>query len=349
MSRSNLTCVAFATILAVTALTCAPTLLDASVIEKVYWSDFDGAGIFSIDPDGTNKQTLVSGSDAGGTGTRGLWIEETTDKLYWNTYYDDTANPAGEIARADLDGSNVESSFVTPSNPYISGTDGARGIAFDSASDHIYWTETYGDQIQRAKLSDGSAETQFANAAATGDGSQTAVFHPTNKYLYWYDLDTRKVRRADTTAALPHTGSQTVVDLTSFSFGTGSAVDMALDSAGNDLYISLYDDHTIVRVDLDGTPSASKFLDATNDGIDTPRGLTVSPLDGRLYFGEDRTGAASDVIRYADLGTGSNLGTLLNIGSGRIDGLEMTFIPEPAALMLLLSGGLALLLHRRRR
>jgi len=68
---------------------------------KVYWAERGAGEVLRADLDGSNEETIVSG-----TFPLGLSLDLVQDKVYWTVYQNGTT--PGEIRRADLAGTNPE-------------------------------------------------------------------------------------------------------------------------------------------------------------------------------------------------------------------------------------------------
>ena len=78
--------------------------------------------------------------------------------IYWIN--DDTNT--NTIGRADLDGSNVNQSFITP------GSDFLEGVGVDA--EHIYWTDADTNTIGRADLDGSNVNQSFITGASGPSG-----------------------------------------------------------------------------------------------------------------------------------------------------------------------------------
>jgi hypothetical protein len=73
-----------------------------------------------------------------------------------------TSYGTGAIGRADLDGQNVDPTFITGATfPY--------GVAVDSGR-HVYWTNYHGDTIGRADLDGRDANQCFITSGSGRSG-----------------------------------------------------------------------------------------------------------------------------------------------------------------------------------
>jgi sugar lactone lactonase YvrE len=150
---------------------------------KLYWTDVDNDVIRRANLDGTDPEDLVTTGlawpmgiavhpaadmldwgdqtldqigtahlDGSGAGPllptsfhSGIAFDTINDKIYWST---SITAAAGEILRAELDGSNVDT--------IVTGVDKPARIALDIPGGKVYWTDYTIDVVRRANL-DGSS------------------------------------------------------------------------------------------------------------------------------------------------------------------------------------------------
>jgi sugar lactone lactonase YvrE len=155
---------------------------------KLYWTDVDNDVIRRADLDGGNPEDLITsglawpmaigvhpaadmlcwgdmtldqigtahldGSSAGPLLSTsfhsGIAFDTMNGKIYWSTSITSTE---GEILRADLDGSNVET--------VVTGANKPGPIALDIAGGKIYWTDYTVDMVRRADLDGSEVENLY--------------------------------------------------------------------------------------------------------------------------------------------------------------------------------------------
>jgi sugar lactone lactonase YvrE len=135
--------------------------------EHIYWPNRESIGRANLDGTGVD-QSFISGVEfaSGGRGDTAVAVDE--EHIYWPSKFADTCCPGdpatGAIARANLDGTGVEESYIT-------GVDFPAGeLAVDGS--HLYWnnyssafqvTYLYGgpDRIGRANLDGTGVEEDF--------------------------------------------------------------------------------------------------------------------------------------------------------------------------------------------
>jgi len=139
--------------------------------------------------------------------------------IYWN----DCVN----IYRMNTDG--------TGRQQIITGMDSGFGLAVDSFSNKIYWTESY-SRIRRANLDGSQIEDVITNKLCT-----TVALDPINSRLYWDDSDKLYSSNLDGTDIQP---IENLEGLEPF--------DIEIDSAGSKIYCSGMSEN-IYRSNLDGS------------------------------------------------------------------------------------------------
>jgi virginiamycin B lyase len=181
------------------------------------------------------------------------WAAQASAYVYW------TNDTDGTVARANLDGSGVNQSFITGANA------GNDTVAVDGH--HIYWTNTNGT-IGRANL-DGSATNQ---SFITGASAESAGVTVDGQHIYWGNDRDNTIGRAN----LDGSGvNQSFI--TAAAFPGGIAVD------GEHIYWANESNGTIGRANLDGSGVNQSFI-AGADGS----GLAV---DGQhIYWSNEDNG-----------------------------------------------------------
>ena len=143
---------------------------------KMYWTNGETNSIFRANLDGTNAEELLKLRNKGTP--LDIALDVSGGKMYW-TQWDGDAN----IARADLDGSNVE--------PLINERE-TRSVALDVSSGKMYWTKGF-EGIGIANL-DGSNATSFETPDYITGGLTLNLSHGT---MYWVDGEGSEIRRGN--------------------------------------------------------------------------------------------------------------------------------------------------------
>ena len=200
------------------------------------------------------------------TGTLGLVSSGSASSpgsyIYWTRY------GAHAIGRANLDGTGVNQSLVT-------GTDPMWEVAVDA--DHVYWTTAGDGTVGRANLDGTGIDENFITGGVYGvavDGG----------HVYWTDGASIGRANLDGTGANP-----------SFITGGGDPRGIAVD-AGH-VYWTNSTGNSIGRANLDGTGVDQNFITAAN----APEGVAFDA--GHVYW----TNLGTNSIGRANLdGTGVN-------------------------------------------
>lgn len=156
----------------------------ATSVGKVYWIEVQGGmdRIMRSNLDGSAVEELVS-EEMGGVlfEIPALAIDVPREKIYWT-------NPVmGEIRRANVDGTGVESVVAVPTTG---------GLAIDSAGGKIYWTtgEAFPDpeMVERSDLDGSNRETLAQAGRSFGlalDISAGHIYYSRGTSIWRADLD----------------------------------------------------------------------------------------------------------------------------------------------------------------
>ena len=248
------------------------------------------------------------------------WLAAQANAFVYWTNSDNSA-----IARANLDGTGANQSFITGGN-------NPAGLAVDGQ--YVYWTNTFSSSIGRANL-DGTGVDQSFISDAIGAWGLSVDGH----YVYWSNYAGGTIGRAN----LDGTGINQ-----SFISGANIPVGVAVD--GEHVYWADSASGTIGRANLDGTGVNQSFITGASepeavavDGQHVYWANSVSGTIGRANL--DGTGVNQSFITGANFPEGvvidgqyvywtNNLGN--TIGRANLDGtgVDQTFItgPHPWAL-----------------
>ena len=260
---------------------------------SIYWIE-NWKSIQRAHPDGTNKETLITGS-----GITHFTIDAGNGKIYW------ADRSAGKIRRMNLDGSGRVETLVEVSQP--------TSIALDLGNGKMYWTSQNNERIQRANLDGtniltlidsglsqpydivldvangkmywtehGSDKIRCANLDGTNvedlvvglNEPWTLLLDIPNGKMYWTDTYNHRIQRANLG------GSNVETLITGLNYPRG----FALDVANGKMYWTDTNNNRIQRANLDGTDIQNLFTDLTR------------PSDISLIGSGDRTGTASDLL-----------------------------------------------------
>jgi hypothetical protein len=107
-----------------------------------------GGRLFSMNPDGSDSRTLVSG----GRIPDGIVVDAEQGHLYWTNMGNPTHND-GSIERTDLDGRNRKT--IVP----VGATFTPKQLHLDSRNHKLYWSDREGMRVMRANLDGSQIET----------------------------------------------------------------------------------------------------------------------------------------------------------------------------------------------
>ena len=107
-----------------------------------------GGRLFSMNPDGSDSRTLVSG----GRIPDGIVVDTEHGHLYWTNMGNPTHND-GSIERADLDGRNRKT-VVPPGATFT-----PKQLHLDSHNHKLYWSDREGMRVMRSNLDGSQIET----------------------------------------------------------------------------------------------------------------------------------------------------------------------------------------------
>jgi hypothetical protein len=117
--------------------------------EKLFVLEASGGGqLFSINPDGSERTTIVTGCVV----PDGVAVDVDAGHIYWTNMGVPPAND-GSIERVDLDGRNRTT--IVPSG----GTYTPKQLHFDSVGRKLYWGDREGMRVMRCELDGSQVET----------------------------------------------------------------------------------------------------------------------------------------------------------------------------------------------
>lgn len=213
-----------------------------SLAEKIYFSDFENSGdgkIWRMNLDGSGLEKLVEGIDD----PYSVALNLKDGKVYW-------ADDAGNVGRANLDGTNVEREFI-----HVEGGQ-MRAIDFDGVEEIIYFYEVYNEDLYAAKA-DGTGISKIVSGAY-GYG---IYVDEVNRKIYYEDRNVPAIFQAD----LDGSGAVKIADVP-----RTRVHGMAVDHKEGKFYWANRDNGTIVRANLDGTG-----IENFKSGLRSPRGLFI--------------------------------------------------------------------------
>lgn len=211
---------------------------------KMYFTDFyddatpDGK-IWRMNLDGSNMEAIVSGI----ADPYSIVVNMKNEKIYW-------ADDAGNISRANLDGSQLEREFVHINDGNM------RGITFNSKTNKIYFYEVNEEKLY-AVNADGSGRQVIVDGAY-GYG---IFLDEVNSKLYYEDRNESAIFQCN----LDGSSKVKIADVPST-----RVYGMGIDYVTKKFYWSDMNKNTINRSNLDGT-KFEPFL----SGLNSPRGFFI--------------------------------------------------------------------------
>ncbi len=254
---------------------------------KVFWTDLGDAvnpsAVFSANRDGSDFRRLISGEWL--SEIAGIAVDQSGEGRLYFTYVNPLLDSlyAGGIARARLDGSNVEA--------VVGGLLKPVGVAIDSQGGSIFWADAGGlgmgmdGAIEAADL-DGQQRRTLLGGLESPYG---VALDLVEQDVYWTDMGSGKIQRTAMSGILPF--FEDVVT------GLDSPTAIAILS---ELTCDFDGDRLCNTADIDLLASAG----------DLTTGLPVPPADARLDLNRDGQVDTSDLDEWlaaaaADNGFGS--------------------------------------------
>jgi hypothetical protein len=127
--------------------------------DRLFVLEVSGGGrVFSANPDGSDKQVLVSGCRI----PDGIAVDAERGHVYWTNMGTPRLND-GSIERADLDGGGRVT--IVPRG----GTFTPKQLQLEPASGKLYWSDREGMRVMRCDLDGGHVETLVQTGEGDGD------------------------------------------------------------------------------------------------------------------------------------------------------------------------------------
>jgi hypothetical protein len=173
--------------------------------DRMYWADFSGGNIGRAKLDGSEVTVLITGaanpranpedeaqfanatanSIAGAAlaGPFEVTLDLENDQIYW------TELNGNRIARANLDGTNIETVLSSPN------TNNPRGIRLDVANNKIYYLDAGTDRIRRANFDGTNLETLLTLPSLAF--LELLELDLSEGKMYWSDFGQDNIARAN--------------------------------------------------------------------------------------------------------------------------------------------------------
>ena len=238
---------------------------------QIYWTETDPGKIRRANLNGSNVQDLITGLG----GPLAIALDLGRGKIYWT---DQSWNlftgavTASKIQRANLNGSNVQD--------IVTGLGTVEGIALNTATGKVYWTDSEVGTIQRANLNGSNVEDLVNGARAPSDIAVDAA----GGKMYWADYEGKEISRAN----LNGSNVETLVT------GLVGPSNIVLDAARRKIY---WMDQ--VWNPVTGSITESSIQRANLDGSNVQEIFTGSGAAAGIALGTSQTFTGTSITRSA--------------------------------------------------
>jgi hypothetical protein len=253
--------------------------------------ELSGGRIFSLNPDGSDPKTLVTGCRL----PDGLVIDSAAGYIYWTNMGVPHRND-GSIERADLDGGNRR--FIVPEG----GTFTPKQLHLEKTSGKLYWSDREGMRVMRVSLDGSQVEILIQTGEGEGDRRDPSnwcvgiTVDPIRGQMYWTqkgadDSGHGRIFRAGTDMPRGQTPANRL-DVEVLFEGLPEPIDLELDLVHRVLYWTDRGDpprgNSVSRTPIDGDLSQEIVLGHLMEGIGVAldvRGdrMFVTDLSGSIY------------------------------------------------------------------
>src|SRR5260370_4967940 len=136
----------------------AKTNSGQAAVGRLFVLDLSGGRIFSVNPDGTGAQVLVTGCQL----PDGIAVDVEGGHIYWTNMGVPNRND-GSIERADLDGRNRKT--IIPQGCRFT----PKRLQLDKENGKLYWCDREGMRVMRSNLDGSSVETLVETGRGDAD------------------------------------------------------------------------------------------------------------------------------------------------------------------------------------
>jgi hypothetical protein len=274
---------------------------------RLFVLDLSGGRVFSMNPDGSDSKTLVTGCRM----PDGIALDLNKGHLYWTDMGVPNLND-GKIERADLDGSNrttiiPEGATFTP-----------KQIHLDSKNGKLYWSDREGMRVMRSNLDGSHIETLVdASQGDTRPGADSRKWcvgitvDVDRGHLYWTQKgpdngEQGRIFRANLEIPAGQNAANRR-DMTVLFGGLPEPIDLELDLKNRHLFWTDRGDpprgNTVNRTSIDGKLTQEIVLGNLMEGIGIALDVAgdrmfVTDLGGSVYSAK-LNGSQKRVLAYA--------------------------------------------------
>jgi len=278
--------------------------------ERLFVLDLSGHRVFSMQPDGSDAQTLVTGCRL----PDGIVVDVERGHIYWTDMGVPSRND-GSIERADLDGGNRQT--IVPQG----GTWTPKQLQLHAASGKLYWSDREGMRVMRCNRDGSRLETLVQTGQGDADRrDQTRwcvglALDPGRGQLYWTQKGPDNAGRGRILrAGLELPGGQTPTnrrDIEVLYDRLPEPIDLDLDLGRRLMYWTDRGDpprgNTVNRAPLDAPPGGRPEPEIVVTHLMEGIGLALDPRGGRMFFTDlagtvysaQLDGSHGDVLAFA--------------------------------------------------
>ena len=249
---------------------------------RLFVLDLSGGRVFSLNPDGSEPKTLVTGCRL----PDGLAVDSAAGHIYWTNMGVPHMND-GSIERADLDGGNRR--FIIPEG----GTFTPKQRHLEKNSRKLYWSDREGMRVMRANLDGSQAETLIQTGEGESDRHDPSnwcvgiAVDPICGQMYWTQKgadDSGRGRIFRASIDMPRGGTPASrLDVELLFEGLPEPIDLELDLEHRILYWTDRGDpprgNTVSRTPIDGHLNQEIVLGHLMEGI----GITLDVRGDRMF------------------------------------------------------------------
>jgi sugar lactone lactonase YvrE len=254
----------------------------ASADGRLFVLDLSGGRVFSLNPDGSDAKTLVTGCRL----PDGLTVDLDAGYVYWTNMGVPHKND-GSIERADLDGGNRR--FIVPEGVTFT----PKQLHLQKKSGKLYWSDREGMRVMRANLDGSQVETLIQTGEGEGDRHNPSnwcvgiTVDPVRGQMYWTqkgadDSEHGRIFRASIDMPRGQTPTDRL-DIEILFDGLPEPIDLELDPERRVLYWTDRGDpprgNTVSRTTIDGHLDQEIVLGHLMEGI----GIALDVQGDRMF------------------------------------------------------------------
>jgi hypothetical protein len=279
----------------------------AKSVGRLFVLDLSGGRVFSMNPDGSDSKTLVTGCRM----PDGIALDLKNGHFYWTDMGVPNRND-GKIERADLDGGNRET--IIPEGVTFT----PKQIHLDSKSRKLYWSDREGMRVMRSNLDGSQVETLVdASQGDTRPGTDSRKWcvgitvDADRGHLYWTQKgpdngEQGRIFRANLDIPAGQNAANRR-DITVLFDRLPEPIDLELDLKNRHLYWTDRGDpprgNTVNRTSIDGKLTQDIVLGNLMEGIGIALDVAgdrmfVTDLGGSVYSAK-LNGSQKQVLAYA--------------------------------------------------